>query len=89
MTDVEQGKITFPCDFTFKIIGTACDEFEGEVLRILREHFPTLGEGAISLKNSKNGKYLAYSVVVQATSQAQLDATYMALSNNPLILFVL
>lgn len=85
----EQGKLTFPCEFTFKIIGLANHEFEGEVLRIMREHFPQLGENAISLKNSKNGKYLALSVVVQAKSQPQLDAAYTALSNNPLILFVL
>lgn len=89
MAEHEVGKLTFPCAFTFKIIGHANPEFEGEVVRILREHFPQMGEGAITTKPSKNARYLAYSVVVQALSQSQLDAAYTALSNNPQILFVL
>jgi putative lipoic acid-binding regulatory protein len=85
----EGSLLSFPCEFTFKIIGLANKTFEGEVLKIFHEHFPQLGEGAISLKVSKNGKYLALTVAVQAESQSQLDATYQLLSHNPHILFVL
>lgn len=89
MTTLQIGNLSFPCEFTFKVVGLSNTEFEGEVLKIFRQHFPHLGEGAISLKPSKQGKYLALSVTVHAISQAQLDSTYQALSDNPLILFAL
>lgn len=84
-----ESKLTFPCSFTFKIFGLANAVFEGEVLKIIRQHFPQLSEGAVSLKPSRNNKYLALSITVQATSQAQLDAVYTQLSHNQHILFVL
>lgn len=85
----DKGKLTFPCEFTFKIIGQANKEFEGEVLMILRQHFPQLSEAAIRYTTSKNANYLAYTVTVQATSQEQLDAAYKALSDSPVVLFAL
>jgi putative lipoic acid-binding regulatory protein len=89
MTINDSGKLTFPCQFTLKIIGLANAEFEGEVQEILRQHFPQLGEGAITMNLSKNGKYLAYTVKVLAISQPQLDAAYQDLSASPLVLFAL
>ncbi len=85
----KEGKLTFPCQFTLKIIGLANAEFEGEVLQILRQHFPQMGEGAIKTKPSKNGKYLAYTATVTVISQPQLDAAYQDLSASPLVLFAL
>jgi hypothetical protein len=89
MSSNEKGKLVFPCPFTFKIIGLANEEFEGEVLKIMNQHFPQLSEGAISQKLSKNNKYLAFTITVNAISQPQLDAAYLDLSNNPLVLFAL
>jgi putative lipoic acid-binding regulatory protein len=83
------SSLSFPCQFSFKVIGKAAPEFEGEVLRIFRQHFPQLGEGAIRLAHSKKEKYIAYTVTVQAVSQAQLDAAYLDLSQHPLVLFAL
>jgi putative lipoic acid-binding regulatory protein len=85
----EMGKHTFPCEFSFKVIGNDSPEFESEVLAIFRQHFPQMGEGAITQKNSKNNKYLALTVTVTATSQEQVDATYKDLSANPNVLFAL
>lgn len=81
--------LKFPCEFSFKVIGLANDEFQSEVLKIFRQHFPQLGEGAIRLSHSKNQKYIAFTITVQAVSQEQLDATYLDLSAHPQILFAL
>jgi putative lipoic acid-binding regulatory protein len=89
MSSNEKGKLVFPCQFAFKIIGLANEEFEGEVLKIMTQHFPQLGEGAFTQKLSNNGKYLAFTVTVNAISQPQLDAAYLDLSKNPLVLFAL
>lgn len=87
--DESSSKLSFPCQFTLKIIGHANESFEGEVVMILNNHFPDITEGAITLKPSANGKYLSYSVTVEVKSQQQLDAAYIDLSQNPQILFVL
>ncbi len=89
MSEANTGKLTFPCEFTFKIIGLANNDFEAAALGILHKHFPHMGEGAITTNPSKNGKYLAYSVTVNALSQDQLDAAYKDLSAHPLVLFAL
>lgn len=84
-----EGKLEFPCEFTFKIIGKANSEFEGLVIAIMRNHFPQMSEGAVTYKLSRQTKYLALSVTVKATSQAQLDAAYRDLTACRQTLFVL
>lgn len=79
----------FPCKFPIKIMGLADPDFEGIVVAILNQHVPDLGEGAIVTKYSKGGKYLSITATIRATSQAQLDALYRALSGHPKILMVL
>ena len=89
MDNQQKGKLTFPCEFTFKIIGHANHDFEMAALTILRQHFPQIGEAAVSVNLSKNGKYMAYTATVNAISQAQLDAAYQDLSAHPLVLFAI
>ena len=69
----EGKKLSFPCEFTFKIIGLSTLEFEATVLAIMRQHFPKLGEAAAKLRSSQNGKYLALSITVNALNQEQLN----------------
>lgn len=89
MQEQNTSLLKFPCDFTFKVIGEASDDFEGAVLGIFRSHFTNLGEAAIKITPSKNKKYLSLSIHVFAQNKEQLDKTYQALTENPLILFVL
>lgn len=81
--------ITFPCDFTLKIMGKSQGDFEKIALDIVTQHFPTVNLAGIQKKLSKDGHYLSLSVTVFATSQSQLDALYQALSSTKEILMVL
>jgi putative lipoic acid-binding regulatory protein len=81
--------LTFPCDFPLKVMGRAGDEFEGAVLSILRRHVPDLSEGAITIRASSGGNYSALSIVVCATSRAQLDALYRDLTGSPHVVMAL
>lgn len=81
--------LTFPCAFPIKIIGEANPSFEAVVMQILRAQVPDLGEGAVEIQESKGGKYKAMRVTIQATSQAQLDAIYTALSADKHVMVVL
>lgn len=87
MTD--SSLLSFPCEFPIKIVGLTTLEFEATVLSILRKHVPKLGEAAIKQRLSGQGRYLAITATIQATSQAQLDAIYQECSAHPAILMVL
>lgn len=76
----DESLIKFPCDFPIKIMGDNCAEFEAEIIRIVRQHVPALGEGAVRQRQSGRGNYLAITVTVRAESKSQLDALYRALS---------
>jgi putative lipoic acid-binding regulatory protein len=84
-----ESLLQFPCDFPIKVVGQDAADFEIEVVARVREHAPDLGEGAVSSRSSQGGKYLAVTVVVRATSQAQLDAIYRSLTGWDRALMVL
>ena len=79
----------FPCEFPIKIMGKAGDEFEAFALGVIHKHFPGLTEGALQLRPSKDGHYLAITVTVMADSKEQLDKVYRELTASKLVLVAL
>jgi len=86
MTD--NDPLHFPCDFPIKALG-AGDDFRELVIGIVRGHAPDLDPAAASVRASRAGSYLAVTVVVQASSRAQLDAIYQELSAHRRVLMAL
>ena len=79
MPDQEESPLRFPCQFPVKAMGkTGCD-LDMIVVEIVRRHAPDLTEGAVYRRTSTGGNYLSVTVVVNATSRAQLDAIYQDL----------
>jgi putative lipoic acid-binding regulatory protein len=87
--DGEQELLRFPCDFPIKVMGRAEPGFECLVVEIVRRHAQDLGEGAVSVRESSGGRYLAVTLTVRATSRAQLDAIYRDLTAHPKVLMSL
>lgn len=87
--DPETGLLEFPCELTIKAMGLAEPEFELLIFDLVRNHCPHIGEGAISARPSKGGKYLAVSVLVQAQNREQMDALYRELTAHPKVLMAL
>jgi hypothetical protein len=85
----ETKALTFPCDFPLKIMGRAEPDFDSLVVEIVLRHVGNVREGAISVRESRGGKYLSVTVTVQAESQDQLDGLYRELSAHERILMVL
>ena len=79
-TPDEQAGLTFPCEFPIKAFGMASDEFDALVTGIVRKYAPDLGEHAVNSRPSREGRYVAVTVTVRATSRAQLDDIYRELS---------
>ncbi len=70
-------------------MGRNNDGFVALVQSLVLPHVASLGEDDIETKLSRNSKYLAVTVTIEATSKPQLDAIYQDLSQHPDVLVVL
>ncbi len=61
-------------------MGLQSDTFETSMVMVARKHIPNLGEGSVTTRPSKTGKYLSVTITFQANSQEQLDNLYRELS---------
>jgi putative lipoic acid-binding regulatory protein len=81
--------LLFPTDFPIKVMGLRVDQFAQEIVAVVREHAPDFDPATLELRASSGGKYLSVTATVRATSRAQLDALYRALTRHPLVKVVL
>lgn len=81
--------LEFPCQFAIKAMGRNNFEFDLLVIELVRRHAPELHEQALTARPSKDGNYLAVTVIIQAASKQQLDAIYQDLSDHPQVLMAL
>lgn len=79
----------FPSAFPLKIMGEARENFAQVMVEIVCKHAPDYDPASIEMRPSKQGKYIGLTCVIQATSQAQLDALYRELCAHPLVKMVL
>lgn len=79
----------FPCQYPIKVMGRADEAFEIEIVQIIRRHVPNLPEAAVTRRDSKNNNYAALTIVIEATSRAQLDAIYQDLTRSERVLMAL
>ncbi len=74
-TDEPQG-LQYPCDFQIKAMGIDDGHFHEIVLEIIGRHCRGIQADSLRTRASRGGKYVSVSVVIEATSRAQLDAIY-------------
>ncbi len=89
MTEERTTLLEFPCEFPIKIMGARVDGFAQAVLEVVLRHAPDFEAGAMQMRPSAKGNYLAITCTLNATSQAQLDALYRELSSHPMVKVVL
>jgi putative lipoic acid-binding regulatory protein len=89
MTQEKKSALTFPCEFPIKVFGNATDEFEKFVMDTIYKTLPGTDMNAVSKRPSKDGKYIALTILVNAESQEELDQIYQDLSANPIVLMAL
>jgi putative lipoic acid-binding regulatory protein len=81
--------LEFPCRFPIKAMGRASEGFQAIVTHIVRGHAELWPGESVRCNESRNGNYLAVTLVVRATSQDQLDAIYQDLTDSPDVLMAL
>lgn len=85
----DSSPITYPCDFPIKIMGAKLDGMADAIAAVVREHAPDYDPATMELRVSSGCKYLSLTCTVRATSRAQLDALYHALTAHPMVKVVL
>lgn len=84
-----ESLLEFPCQFAIKAMGKSSDSFDAIVVEIVRRHVQDIREGAVTTRPSKAGTYISVTVMIEATSRAQLDAIYQGLTDHPEVLMAL
>ncbi|MEZ5564619.1 MAG: DUF493 domain-containing protein [Gammaproteobacteria bacterium] len=85
----DESLLEFPCSFPLKVMGNNQPDFEQFVVEIVRTHTGSTTLDQVSSRPSRNARYLAVTVTFTATSKAQLDDIYRALSGSERVLFLL
>lgn len=86
---MNESLLTFPCEFIIKVFGVASNEFEAAVITIIRDHIVDIRADAFRTRPSKDGKYIAMTITINANTREQLDNIYRDLTKNPLVLMAL
>jgi uncharacterized protein len=81
--------LEFPCDFPIKVMGRQAAGFRELVVALVEAHAGALDAGRVSLRESRDGNFVALTIMLRAESQAQLDAIYSELSEHDQVLVAL
>ena len=81
--------IDYPCAFPIKVMGLKVEGFVHAMTEVAERFDPSFDASTIELRPRKGGNYLGVTLTVQATSRAQLDDLYRALTSHPMVKVVL
>ena len=70
-------------------MGAKVEGFVAAIAEVALAHDPAFDAGAIEIRDSRGGNYQGLTLTITATSRAQLDALYLALSRHPMVKVVL
>ena len=89
MSQPEKPKIEFPCNYPIKVMGYACREFHDHVITVMTTHSPGYDQTAVTVRDSKNGKFQSITVTIIATGEPQLQAIFEDLKTSAHVQMVL
>ena len=76
----EDKLMTFPCHFALKVMGEDIDNYADYVLTVCQKHVDGVTQNCVTTRPSRNGKYVAVTVNLVASSREQLDNLYIELN---------
>ncbi|WP_218313453.1 HP0495 family protein [Halomonas sp. 18071143] len=72
----EPPKVTFPCDYSLKVVGDAADDFPAWVCQVIVKHAPDFDETTLQVVDSRNGRFQSVRVTIVATGEQQLSSLF-------------
>ena len=90
----EETLLRFPTPFPIKAMGRMHSKdsdqgFAQLVLAIVLKHAPDFDAARLEMRPSKKGNFISVTATINAQSKAQIDAIYLELTANPLVLMAL
>ncbi|MFO1292527.1 MAG: DUF493 family protein [Rubrivivax sp.] len=89
LPDAAPSLIEYPSAFPIKVMGAPVEGFEAAVVELACRYDPAFDPATVERRSSRAGNWLGLTITVTATSRAQLDALYRALTAHPLVKVVL
>lgn len=85
----DDSLLEFPCEFPIKVMGANEPDFLNHARQLVANHVDDLLAGDIESRVSRNGRFVAVTIRIQARSRSQLDAIYRSLSDSDRVLMAL
>lgn len=85
----EESFIKYPTDFPIKAMGINQPDLAQKLVEVVKQYAPDFDESSLQMRPSSKGNYIGLTFVVHATSRAQLDDIYRALTSHELVKYVL
>lgn len=91
MSDMEKEipRIEFPCDYPIKVMGPATPDYKQCIIEIIEAHAPDIDYTRVTMKQSRNGKYLSVTVFITAMGKDQIQRIFESLKASGRISMVL
>jgi putative lipoic acid-binding regulatory protein len=87
--ELYESPLQFPCDISIKVVGHNTADFETVIVELIRPHVPDLDPTQVRIRESRNQRYLSLTIPVNASSRAQMDTIYQALSDHDQVVMAL
>jgi len=78
--EILEAHHSFPCQYTFKVIGSADNNFLARVVSAVRDELQMEVDPEYSLRSTKNGKHVAITLEPHCESPQQVLAIYSRLT---------
>jgi putative lipoic acid-binding regulatory protein len=75
--------LQFPCAFPIKVMGVNAPDFTDNIYEIVIRHAPDTPLEALAARTSREDRYIALTIQIQARDRAQLDELYRELNAHP------
>lgn len=81
---------TYPCERSFKCIGTGGDDFTNAIIKAVESVVGTVHKECVRTRQSRTGKYLTVDIgPVMVTSGEQVIAVYAKMKEDPRMVWFL
>jgi putative lipoic acid-binding regulatory protein len=85
----EAPRIEFPCDYPIKVLGRQGEAFRPAVEAVFERHAPDFDRQRITVRDSRQGRFVAITITITATGREQLEALHRDLLATGLVQMVL
>jgi len=85
----EETLLEFPCRFPIKIMLRANVDLQPLVDELVAPHAPDISADDVNFRPSSKGNFVSVTVTINATSKAQIDDIYQALTDSKDVLMSL